>query len=219
MTRLVIRDFSLFPKTAKTVKTANKKTIASVLLMLALASCASQGTRETELAAQEREAAQLAQQQEREQAAELQRQREQQAAERARVQAEAEAERDRQVAEATARAEAERQQREAAEQRERERLAASAAVEAERQQKIDRIAALEQQIASIQTQVVDEESRRDDLDQAIVIAEELLAVLAAEQAKYEDTDAEGNTVEPLDKELITELESRKNELLRQANSQ
>ncbi len=213
--RLVICKFSLYPSTVAL------RAIIGMLLMVVLASCASQSARDAELAAQEAErvamqqqAAELAQQQERVRAAELQRQREQQAAERARVQAE----RDRQLAQARARAEAERQQREAAEQRETARLAAIAAAEAERQQKIDRIAALEQQIASIQTQVVDEESRRGNLEEAIVVAEELLTVLTAEQAKYENTDADGNTVDPLAKELIAELESRKNELLRQAGS-
>ena len=40
-----------------------------------------------------------------------------------------------------------------------------------------------------------------------------------EQDKYENTDAAGNTLEPLAKDLIAELESRKDELLRQSNSQ
>ena len=56
------------------------------------------------------------------------------------------------------------------------------------------------------------------MTQAIETAEELLTALAEEQAKYESTDEAGNTVEPLAKELIAELESVKNELVRQANS-
>ena len=163
----------------------------------------------------EQEAAQVAVEQERAHAAQLQRQRERAQAERARVQAQ----RDRQLAEAQARAEAERQVAEAEEQRERERLAAIAAVEAQRQEKLDRIAALEQQIASIQTDVVDEESRTASLAQAVEVAEELLVVLEDEQNKYENTDEAGNTLEPLAKDLIAELESRKDELLRQSNSQ
>jgi hypothetical protein len=77
---------------------------------------------------------------------------------------------------------------------------------------------LEQQIASIETEVGEEESRVTTLTRAIETAEELLTTLAAEQVKYENTDDQGNTVEPLAKELIAELESRKNELVRQANS-
>ena len=56
------------------------------------------------------------------------------------------------------------------------------------------------------------------LARAVETAEELLTTLAEEQAKYPNTDEMGNTVEPLAKELIAELESRKNELVRQANS-
>lgn len=214
--RLEMRALRLFPKASKL------RAIAATLLMLVLVSCASQAARDAEIAAAEAErvaaeqqAARLVAEQERARAAELQRQRDREAAERARVQAE----RERQAAAAQARADAERRQREAEEQRERERLAAIAAAEAERQAKVERIAALEQQIASIQAGVTDEVSRTANLAMAIEAAEELLATLSAEQAKYENTDAEGNTLEPLAKELIAELESRKNELLRQANSQ
>lgn len=212
--RLELSEFRLFPIASKS------RAILVTVAMLTLASCASQGAREAELAtveaeriAMEQEAAQVAVEQERARAAQLQRQREQAEAERARVQAQ----RDRQLAEAQARAERERQVAEAEEQR--ERLAAIAAVEAQRQEKLDRIAALEQQIASIQTDVVDEESRTASLAQAVEVAEELLVVLEDEQNKYENTDEAGNTLEPLAKDLIAELESRKDELLRQSNSQ
>jgi hypothetical protein len=36
--------------------------------------------------------------------------------------------------------------------------------------------------------------------------------------KYEDVDAQGQTVEPLQKALISELEARKNALVREAQS-
>ena len=137
--RLELSEFRLFPIASKS------RAILVTVAMLTLASCASQGAREAELAAveaeriaMEQEAAQVAVEQERARAAQLQRQREQAEAERARVQAQ----RDRQLAEARARAEAERQVAEAEEQRERERLAAIVAVEAQRQEKLDRIAAL-----------------------------------------------------------------------------
>jgi hypothetical protein len=186
------------------------RAVAATLMLLVLASCASQASREAEIAgveaervAIEQKAVQLAADQARARAVELQLQRDRGAAELARV----EEARERQVAEARARADAER-----------ERRAVIAEAEAERQDKLDRITALEQQIASIETEVGEEESRVTALTRAIETAEELLTTLAAEQVKYENTDDQGNTVEPLAKELIAELESRKNELVRQANS-
>jgi chromosome segregation ATPase len=197
------------------------RAVAATLMLLVLASCASQASREAEIAgveaervAIEQKAVQLAADQARARAAELQLQRDRGAAELARV----EEARERQVAEARARADAEREEREAVEEAERERRAVIAEAEAERQDKLDRITALEQQIASIETEVGEEESRVTTLTRAIETAEELLTTLAAEQVKYENTDDQGNTVEPLAKELIAELESRKNELVRQANS-
>jgi chromosome segregation ATPase len=198
------RAARLFPSAAKI------RAVAATLMLLVLASCASQASREAEIAgveaervAIEQKAVQLAADQARARAAELQLQRDRGAAELARV----EEARERQVAEARARADAER-----------ERRAVIAEAEAERQDKLDRITALEQQIASIETEVGEEESRVTTLTRAIETAEELLTTLAAEQVKYENTDDQGNTVEPLAKELIAELESRKNELVRQANS-
>ena len=196
-------------RVARLFRSAAKiRAVAATLMLLVLASCASQASREAEIAgveaerlAIEKEAVQLAADQAR--AAELQLQRDRGAAERARV----EEARVRQIAEARARADAER-----------ERRAVIAAAEAERQDRLDRIAALEQQIASIDTEVGEEESRVITLTRAVEAAEELLTTLAAEQFKYESTDDQGNTVEPLAKELIAELESRKNELVRQANS-
>ena len=57
------------------------------------------------------------------------------------------------------------------------------------------------------------------LSAAIAAAEELLTVLTSEQAKYEEIDESGFTREPLAKELILELESRKEELVGQAAAQ
>ena len=196
--------------------------MAGLLLLFMLGACTSQAAREAELAsieaervAEEQQAARIAQEEQRTRAAELQRQREAQAVERARLQAE----RDRQVAAAQARADEERRQREEAERREQARLAAIAAAEAERQQKLERISQLEQQIASIQSRVSNDEIATAVLQEAIMVAEELLEVLTAEQAKYENTDVGGNTVEPLAKDLIAELEARKNNLVRQIQSQ
>ena len=207
------RAARLFPSAAKI------RAVAATLILLVLASCASQASREAEIAGVEaervvigQEAVQLAADRVRARAAELQRDRG--LAELAR----AEEARERQVAEARARADAEREEREAVEEAERERRAVIAEAEAEWQDKLDRITALEQQIASIETEVGEEESRVTTLTRAIETAEELLTTLAAEQVKYENTDDQGNTVEPLAKELIAELESRKNELVRQANS-
>ncbi len=106
--------------------------------------------------------------------------------------------------------------REQAERAERERRAAMAAARAERQEKMDRIAALEQQIADIQAELDSDSEQALIMQQAIAAAEELLAALTAEVAKYELTDESGNTIEPLSKDLIAELEARKDELVERA---
>jgi hypothetical protein len=117
------RAARLFPSAAKI------RAVAATLILLVLASCASQVSREAEIAAVEaervaieQEAVQLAAVKARARAAELQLQRDREAAERARV----EEARVRQVAEARARADAER-----------ERRAVVAAAEAERQDRLD----------------------------------------------------------------------------------
>ncbi len=194
--------------------------------MLTMASCASQGAREADVAAQEAlrvtaeqvAAARLAQEQERARAAELQAQRQQQTAERVRRET-AQAEAAAQAAQAQARADEAQQQRAEAERRERERLAAIAAAAAQRQEKLDRITALEQQIAATLSQASDDEASSAILRQAILVAEELLDMLTAEQAKYEATDADGNTVQALAKQLIAEIEARKDSLLSRVDSQ
>ena len=165
--------------------------------------------------AAEQEAARVVAEQERQRAAAMQRQQEAQAAERARLQAQ----REQAEAESRARAEAERREQEAAERRERERLAAIAAAEAERQQKLDRISQLEAQIAAAETRTESDEERSLVLQQAIVAAEDLLEALSAEQAKYENTDSAGNTAEPLAKDLIADLQARKDSLVEQARAQ
>lgn len=198
------------------------KTTLAGLLLVSLVACNSQAAREAELAEQEaariaaeQEAARIAAEQERQRALELQRQQQEEAAERARLQAA----RERQEAEARARAEQARRERQEAERRERERLAAIAAAEEERREKLNRIAELESQLARIQDQTATDERTTLELQQAIMAAEELLTVLTAEQAKYENTDASGNTVEPLSKDLIAELQARKDELVEQARAQ
>ena len=206
------------------------RSLLGVVLIVVLGACTSPAAREAELAAEEaarvvvkqearvvveQEAARVAQEQAQERAAEEQRQREAQLAERARLQAE----RERQAAQTLARAEEENRQREEAERREQERLAVIADAEAERQGKLDRISELERQIVAIQTATGDNELAAEILQEAILVAEELLDVLTAEQAKYEDTDETGNTIEPLEKDLIAELEARKDDLIRQASSQ
>ena len=200
-----------------------------LILILALGACTSQATREAGLAVIEaervaaaQEAARIIQEEERLRAEEErlrameeQRRREAEAAERVRIAAEQQ----RREEEARERAEAERLRREEEERREQERLAAVAAAEAERREKVERIETLEQQIAAIEADTVQDEASMAILQEAILVAEELLEVLTAEQAKYENTDDQGNTVEPLSKDLIAELEARKDNLVRQAQSQ
>ncbi|MCH2348268.1 MAG: hypothetical protein MK299_12905, partial [Pseudomonadales bacterium] len=130
------------------------------------------------------------------------------------------AERERHAADA--RAEEERRRQEEAERREQTRLTqlvVSEALEDERQEKLEQISQLEQQIAAIQTEADKNDAVSAILQETILVAEELLQVLITEQTKYENTDADGNTIDPLSKDLIVELEVRKNNLLRQAQSQ
>lgn len=188
------------------------------VLLSVLAACSSQSAREAAVAeaevanmAAEQAAAREAAEIERQQAEAEERRRLAEAEERERRLAQ-----ERQAAEAEARAEAQRLAREQAERAERERRAAMAAARAERQEKMDRIAALEQQIADIQAELDSDSEQALIMQQAIAAAEELLAALTAEVAKYELTDESGNTIEPLSKDLIAELEARKDELVERA---
>ena len=201
---------------------AAAKKVAILAMALALAACSSQAAREAEIAAEEaarvaadQEAARVAQEQERQRALEERRRREAAAAEERRLAA-ARAE---QEAAERARQEEQRRRREEAERREQERLAAIAAVEEERREKLARIAELEQQLAASQSATSGDNTSNAALREAVEVAEELLNVLTEEQDKYENTDDQGNTVEPLAKELIAELEARRNELLQRADSQ
>ena len=189
------------------------------VLLSVLAACSSQSAREAAVA--EAEVANMAAEQAAaREAAEIERQ-QAEAEERRRLAEAEERERrrlaqERQAAEVEARAEAQRLAREQAERAERERRAAVAAARAERQEKMDRIAALEQQIADIQAELDSDSEQALIMQQAIAAAEELLAALTAEVAKYELTDESGNTIEPLSKDLIVELEARKDELVERA---
>ena len=188
------------------------------VLLSSITACGSQSAREAAIAeakvasmaaeeAAAREAAEI--EKERIEAEERQRLAEAEESERRRLAQE------RQTAEAEARAEARRLAREEAERAERGRQAAIALARAQRQEKLDRIAALEQQIAEIQAEIYSDSEQALVVQQAIAAAEELLAALTAEIAKYELTDESGNTLEPLSKDLIAELEARKDELVDQ----
>ena len=214
---------NLFPDSESHLIGSNKwgRIGLGLIFVLALGGCSSNAAREAELATQEaeritaeQEMARIVQEQERARAAE--RQREAEVADEVRLQAE----RERQAVEA--RAEEERRRQEEAEQREQTRLAqlaVSEAVEVERREKLEQISLLEQQSAEIQLEVDTNEVASTILQETILVAEELLQVLITEQTKYENTDANGNTIDPLSKDLIAELEVRKNSLLRQAQSQ
>jgi len=142
------------------------------------------------------------------------------AEERARNEA-IEAERLRQ--EALAQAEAARAQEQARverEAREREAQAAAERREAQvrEQAQRDRIAALEAQIAELRDSTSRVNAANERLEQAVAAAEELLEALNAEQLKYGNTDAAGQPVDPLDKDLIAELEARKDTLKQEAQA-
>ena len=199
---------------------AVRRAFVGICIFFILGACSSQAAREAELATaeaarvvSEQESVRLEAEQARQQAAEQQRQREMRAAEIAREQAELE----RRAAIARAEEEAAQRRQAAVEVAEQARLAEIAAAAARRQEKLDRITELERQIATVQADTGNDEAVRQILQEAIEVAEELLEVLTAEQAKYENTDADGIPLEPLAKDLIAELEQRKDDLVRRAS--
>ena len=105
--------------------------------------------------------------------------------------------------EARLRVQAEREQ-----QREEERDRSYSLAVAEQEQKIELVTQLEAQVTIVQSALAQDEASIDSLREAILAAEDLLAVLITEQAKYENIDAFGETLEPLAKSLISELEAR-----------
>lgn len=137
------------------------------------------------------------------------------AEERARSEA---AETERQRQEALAQAETQRAQEQA--RLEREALAAAQRrdAQAREQAQRDRIAALEAQIAELRDSTSRVNAANERLEQAVAAAEQLLEALNAEQLKYGNTDAAGQPVDPLDKELIAELEARKDSLKQEAQA-
>ncbi|MEX2132346.1 MAG: hypothetical protein WD772_12770 [Pseudohongiellaceae bacterium] len=193
------------------------RVVLAIFLLLGLQACNSGAAREAEMAAiesariaAEQEAAQLAAEQARIRSEEEDRLRRVRQAEQARQ----DAERARQAELARIEAEQERQ-RQAEEQA---RLAAIARVQAERREKLDRVEQLEAQIVQLESEITAGNSANDQYRAAIAVAEELIGALATEQAKYDNVDSNGNTVEPLARELIAELEARKDALVRQAQT-
>ena len=93
-----------------------------------------------------------------------------------------------------------------------------AQAEQEREQKLARIAELESQIEEMQASVSDADDANALYQQAILVAEELVDVLAEEQAKYDNVDDQGNLRDPLATDLIAELEDRKDSLVREAEA-
>ena len=180
------------------------------LLLVILAGCASSSSQpvvdqasvlEAQRAADAAEAQRIAQERARLAAAE---------AERLRLEALAQAEAAR--AAELARVQAESVAREAAAAQ--ERRDAQAREQAQR----DRIAALEAQIAELRDSTSNVNAANARLEQAIATAEELLEVLTAEQLKYGNTNAAGEPVVPLEKDLIADLEARKDSLKQEAQA-
>ena len=199
-------------------------------MALSFTACSSQIAQDVELAVQEtdriatqQDLARAALEKERQRALEQEAREIEVAAERAR-QAEqdrenaAEAESQRIVAEEQRQLEIQERQRAAAaeEQQRQQDAEVIASAQAERDIKIARIAELQSQLDELQLKASNSVSTISALNAAIAAAEELLTVLTSEQAKYEEIDESGFTREPLAKELILELESRKEELVGQA---
>ena len=103
------------------------------------------------------------------------------------------------------------------ERQEQERLAAMAA---EREAKLARIEELETRISELQAQAVAGDARNDALRAAVLVSEQLLALLTEEQARYEEDnlDAAGNLIDPPATDAIAELEARRNGLHEQINA-
>ena len=191
--------------------------VMSLAALLGLAACAGQRGEQEALLAQQEAAAQaaaLAEQAELADMARLEAERNEQVVraelERVRLENEAMA-----VARAAAEREAEQRAREAAELQRQQQQTEVARLKQEQQ---GRIAELERQLAATEETASRREQANARLIQAITAAEELLQMLASEQLKYNDVDADGNTVEPLQKALISELEARKNALVREAQA-
>jgi hypothetical protein len=188
--------------------------VMSLAALLGLAACAGQRGEQEALLAQQEAAAQAVALAELADMARLEAERNEQAVrvelERVRLENEAMA-----VARAAAELEAEQRAREAAELQRQQQQTEVARVQLEQQ---SRIAELERRLAATEETASRREQANARLIQAITAAEELLQMLASEQLKYNDVDADGNTVEPLQKALISELEARKNALVREAQA-
>jgi len=188
--------------------------VMSLAALLGLAACAGQRGQQEALLAQQEAAAQAVALAELADMARLEAERNEQAVraelERVRLENEAMA-----VARAAAELEAEQRAREAAELQRQQQQTEVARLQ---QQQQGRIAELERQLAATEETASRREQANARLIQAITAAEELLQMLASEQLKYNNVDAGGNTVEPLQKALISELEARKNALVREAQA-
>jgi len=186
---------------------AVSRALALSLLLATLVGCASSGSQPVVDQASVLEAQRAAD------AAEAQRA----AQDRARMES-AEAERLRQEAlaqaEAARAAEQARVQQEADARQAQERREVQAREQAQR----DRIAALEAQIAELRDSNSRVTAANSKLDQAIAAAEELLEALNEEQLKYGNTDAAGQPVQALEKDLIADLEARKDSLKQEAQA-
>ena len=181
-------------------------------------------TQNAERAATQQALARAAQQKEQQRALEEEREREeieiarirQEEAEKAKL----EAERQRLAESEQRRFEVEQRRRaeEIAAQLRRQEMEVLVAVTAERDGKLARISELENQLNEIQLEVNNNDEAISALQSAISAAEELLEMLTDEQEKYEDIDAAGFPRTPLAKELLSELESRRDMLTREAIS-
>ena len=181
-------------------------------------------TQNAERAATQQALARAAQQKEQQRALEEEREREeieiarirQEEAEKAKL----EAERQRLAESEQRRIEVEQRRRaeEIAAQLRRQEMEALVAVTAERDGKLARISELENQLYEIQLEVNNNDEAISALQSAISAAEELLEMLTKEQEKYEDIDEAGFPRTPLAKELLSELESRRDMLTREAIS-
>ncbi len=189
---------------------AVSRALALSLLLATLVGCASSGSQPVVDQASVLEAQRAADAAEAQRAAQDRAPMESAEAERLRQEALAQAEAARAAEQARVQQEADARQAAAAQER-RE-------VQAREQAQRDRIAALEAQIAELRDSNSRVTAANSKLDQAIAAAEELLEALNEEQLKYGNTDAAGQPVQALEKDLIADLEARKDSLKQEAQA-
>lgn len=186
--------------------------LGMAMLIIFVAGCASNGAQER---IEAEEAAYEAQQLAEAEAAQIYA-----ARESVRIEQERMAEQQRQAQLAQQAQEREREELLARAQAEREEAVARERQQAQRREaeQLARISALEAEIAAAMANTQRLSAANERLEMAVEAAQELLEALTTEQSKYANTDSSGELRQPLNKEGIAELETRKDTLKSEAQA-